>query len=243
MAPFQPLLERPADLTFFKAMLLCLLAVSWPVSGARAGEPLQILVMGDSMLAAHRISARGVSNTIARALKAKVRDQSLVGARIIYNLPITGALGMDIRRQYRAGPWDWIVVNGGGNDLWMGCGCTRCQRKMNRLINREGTGGEIPKLLMKLRKTGAQVIYVGYLRSPGMGSPIEHCRDDGDELERRAGLFAGMVEGIHFLSIAQMVPDGDSSFHAVDMIHPSLKGSREIGLRVARLIARVENAQ
>ncbi len=224
-------------MTHLRILLLCVLLVPWPVAGARAEAPLQILVMGDSMLAAHRISGRAVSHAIAQALKATVRDQSLVGARMIYNLPISGTFGLDIRRQYRAGPWDWIVVNGGGNDLWMGCGCNRCGRKMDRMVNSAGTGGEIPKLLMRMRKTGAQVVYVGYLRSPGVGSPIEGCKGEGDALEARVGRFAGMVPGIHFLSIAGLVPHGDRSYHGGDMIHPSLKGSREIGRRVAGVIA------
>lgn len=226
-------------MTLLRALLLCLATLGCAAQAARA-EPLQILVMGDSMFAAHRISGRAVSHAIAGGLGANVRDQSLVGARIIYNLPISGTFGLDIRRQYRAGPWDWIVVNGGGNDLWMGCGCNRCGRKMDRLVNSSGTGGEIPKLLMRLRKTGAQVVYVGYLRSPGTGSPIEQCRNEGDALEARVALFAAQVRGVHFLSITDMVPHGDRSHHAADMIHPSLKGSRAIGRRIARLIAAAE---
>lgn len=222
-----------------RVLLMCLLLLLLPTAQARAEPPLQILVMGDSMLAAHRISGRAVSHAIGRALGAAVRDQSLVGARMIYNLPISGTFGMDIRRQYRAGAWDWIVVNGGGNDLWMGCGCNRCGRKMDRLVNSAGTGGEIPKLLMRLRKTGAQVVYVGYLRSPGAGSPIERCKNEGDALEARVSVFAARVPRVHFLSIADMVPHGDRSYHGADMIHPSLKGSREIGRRVAGLIAGV----
>ena len=222
-----------------RPFLLCvtLILAGLPV---QAETPLRILFMGDSMMAAHRISGRAVSHTVARALNADVTDQSTLGARIIYNLPISGTFGLDIRRQYRTGSWDWIVVNGGGNDLWMGCGCSRCQRKMDRLASRAGTGGEIPKLLMRLRKTGARVVYVGYLRSPGAGSPIEGCRNEGDELERRVTAFTAKVPGIYYLSIANMVPHGDRSHHAADMIHPSIKGSREIGRRVAGIIAQVE---
>jgi hypothetical protein len=34
-----------------------------------------------------------------------------------------------------------------------------------------------------------------------------------------------------------MVPHGDLSYHAIDRIHPSVKASREIGARVARIIS------
>jgi hypothetical protein len=87
-----------------------------------------------------------------------------------------------------------------------------------------------------LRGTGAQVIYVGYLRSPGVGSPIEHCHDDGNELEHRVSALSKIDKGLHFVSLADLVPNGDRSFHAMDMIHPSLKASAMIGERLAKLM-------
>lgn len=207
-----------------------------PPTLAQSKKP-RILVIGDSMLAAHRISGRAVSDTVERATGIRVKDNSVLGARIIYRLPISGSLGLNIGRQYRKGNWDWVIINGGGNDLWLGCGCNRCERKLNQLAAKNGSGaGEIPKLIRKARSSGAKVIYVGYLRSPGAGSPIEHCRDEGDELERRVKAFADTDRSVFHVSLRDLVPNGDRSFHGADMIHPSLKGSREIGKRIARVI-------
>jgi hypothetical protein len=128
-------------------------------------------------------------------------------------------------------------VNGGGNDLWLGCACSFCTRKMNKLITHDGRSGAIPGFLSEIRQTGAKVIYVGYLRSPGLGSPIEYCKDEGDELERRLDKLAAIDNGLYFLSIADLVPHGDRSYHGIDMIHPSVKASTAIGQRVAALIA------
>ncbi len=128
------------------------------------------------------------------------------------------------------------MVSGGGNDLWLGCGCGACTRKMNRLISQDGRSGAIPDLVAKLRTSGSKVIYTGYLRSPGMGSPIEYCKDNGEELDRRAASMAAQDEAVFFLSLANLVPHGDRSYHAVDMIHPSVKGSAAIGHRISELI-------
>ncbi len=196
----------------------------------------RILAMGDSMMAFHGASSRAVSDVVERQLGEPVVDRSVIGARIIYNLPISGAAGLSIPQQYRDGNWNWIIVNGGGNDLWLGCGCVVCNGKMERLISRNGRQGAIPRMLSKLRKTGAQVVYVGYLRSPGLGSPIEYCRDEGNELEHRVTRMAALDDGIHFVSLADLVPHGDRSFHGVDMIHPSIKGSAAIAQRVAGVI-------
>jgi lysophospholipase L1-like esterase len=196
----------------------------------------RILAMGDSLLAAHKISGRSIADAVARKLGEPVTDRSVLAARILYKLPISGSLGLSIPKQYRSGNWDWVILNGGGNDLWLGCGCIVCKRKMNKLIAKDGQSGKIPNLVNKLRETGTKVIYVGYLRSPGVGSPIEHCRDEGDELERRIDAFAQQDGGVYFLSLANLVLNGDRSYHGMDMIHPSIKGSKAIGTLVANII-------
>ncbi|MDQ7071976.1 MAG: SGNH/GDSL hydrolase family protein [Rhodobacterales bacterium] len=215
-----------------------LLSISAALAAREA--PARILVMGDSLLASHAISGRAVANSIESALQEQVRNRSVVGARILYNLPISGALGLKIAKQYTKGQWDWIVLNGGGNDVWLGCGCNRCDRKINRLISRTGDNGGIPDLVTRLRNTGARIVYVGYLRSPGFDSPIENCKDEGDELEARIKVMANRDNGIYFLSLRDLVPYGDLSFHAVDRIHPSLKASSAIGRLAADIIRRNE---
>lgn len=221
--------------TFIAATLFSLSAAA---TLAQTKEP-RILVMGDSMLAAHSISGRGVADIVERATGIPVKDNSVLGARMIYKLPITGSIGFNINKQYRKGDWDWVIVNGGGNDLWFGCGCRKCDRKLNKLAAKSGNGsGVIPQLILRIRQTGAKVIYVGYLRSPGAGSPIESCKDDGDELEARMKAFAARDTGVYHVSLRDLVPNGDRSFHGSDMVHPSLKGSREIGKRIARVILR-----
>lgn len=196
----------------------------------------RILAMGDSLLASHKISGRSIADVVEKRLGEPVTDRSVLAARVLYKLPISGSLGLSIPKQYRPGNWDWVILNGGGNDLWLGCGCMFCKRKLNKLITTDGQSGRIPKLIAKLRKTGAQVIYVGYLRSPGVGSPIDHCRNEGDELESRIDAYAQKDEGVYFLSLADLVPNGDRSYHGADMIHPSLKASKAIGKLVAEII-------
>ena len=222
-------------------ILLCALSLAVLAGCAETvtttrGEAPRILAMGDSLLAWHGTIGRSVSHAMEARLGEEVVDRSVVGARMIYGLPISGAMGMNIGKQYRPGAWEWIVLNGGGNDLWLGCGCKRCDDRMDRLISKDGTSGEIPSLVARLRTSGAQVIYTGYLRSPGVGSPIEHCRNEGDELERRLTRMSRQMGGVHFLSLKELVPEGDRSYHAGDMIHPSIKASRKIGEMIAGII-------
>jgi len=224
-------------MTLFRCLLLpVFLLLSACAASVQPENPSRILAMGDSLLAWHSLSGKSVADAVARELQEPVVDRSVSAARVIYKLPISGAAGMNIRKQYTPGKWDWVIVNGGGNDLWLGCGCFACSRKMDKLISSDGRQGAIPGMLGELRATGAKVIYVGYLRSPGVGSLIEHCRDEGNELESRIERLAALDEGIYFVSNKDMVPYGDRSYHALDMIHPSVKASSEIGRKVAAII-------
>ncbi|MEE4189044.1 MAG: SGNH/GDSL hydrolase family protein, partial [Roseobacter sp.] len=107
----------------------------------------RILAMGDSMLAWHGGARAAVADNMEAILGEPVIDRSVIGARIFYHLPVSGALGMNISQQYRPGNWDWVVMNGGGNDLWFGCGCTRCDRKIARMISPDGQSGSVPELV------------------------------------------------------------------------------------------------
>ena len=216
-------------------LIALLLAPAPALAEANSAQP-RILVIGDSLLASHSISGRGIADRLEQILRVPVKDHSVAGARMIYNLPITGAMGLSIPRQFREGDWDWVIVNGGGNDVWLGCGCNRCDRKINRMIAKDGRRGVIPGLVSRIRQSGARVLYLGYLRSPGFDTPIEECKDEGDELEARIARLAALDRDIVFHSITDLVPPGDLSFHAVDRIHPSLKGSAAIAGRLAEVI-------
>lgn len=209
---------------------------------AKDGQP-RIIAIGDSLMAWHRGANLSIADAVSKGLSEPVVNRSVSGARIIYGLPISGALGMKIANQFRQDRVDWVIMTGGGNDFMMGCGCGACERRMERLISPNGTRGEVPKLISSIRKTGARVVYVGYLRSPGVGSPIENCKDEGDAFEARLSKLAKRDKGLYFLSIRDLVPSGDRSFHSADMIHPSRKASRAIGARITKLIQKVDRTR
>lgn len=217
-------------------MRLWLTLLVWMVALPVKADVPRILVIGDSLLAAHSFTKRSVGDHLATMLQASVRNRPVSGARMIYRLPLTGAMGLSIPQQFHGAGWDWVVMNGGGNDLWLGCGCHRCDRKLDKLITRAGTQGAIPHLMAKARRSGAQVVYVGYLRSPGIQTLIEGCKDEGDTLEARVADLADRSRGVHYVSLQDLVPHGDRSYFGIDLIHPSLKASKAIAARIADVI-------
>ncbi|GGX58397.1 hypothetical protein GCM10007385_28890 [Tateyamaria omphalii] len=216
-------------LAAFAALLGC--AEPVPSSGQA-----RIIATGDSLLAWNAASNRSVVSALEQRLGANVIDRSVVGARYHYVLPVSGSLGLRIGSQYASGPWDWAIMNGGGNDLWLGCGCRKCDGQLNRLISADGARGTVVDNVRRARADGARVIFVGYLRTPGQPSMIDHCRDIGDAYEARLAKMAARDAGVTFVSIADLVPRGDLSFHAADRIHPSPKGSAAIAARIAAVM-------
>lgn len=218
--------------------LLCLaFAVVLPGLSLAEGSKPSVLVMGDSLMASNRLKGASVAKALSKALETPVEDNAMFGARYFYILPISGSAGMRIDAQFRGGPWDYVVMNGGGNDLLFGCGCTACNRMMDRLISADGRSGAIPDLVAEIRATGAKVIYTGYLRTPGVTSPVEGCGPLGDKMDRRLASMAARDDGVTFLPLSDLVQkDGDTSFHSLDLIHPSVKGSRAIAARIKALI-------
>lgn len=224
----------------FIAFMGLVFSLSFTSIAQAAPNDMQVLVMGDSFMTTNGSADQSFSHVLSELLDTRVKSTAMSGARMLYALPITGSLGMNISKQYRQGQWDIVVMNGGGNDLWMGCGCYRCERKMEKLISPDGLRGAIPSTIARARNAGAHVIYVGYLRSPGRGSPIEACRPFGDKMEARIAKLAELDRGFTFVSLADMVPYGDGSFHAFDMIHPSPKGSAAAAKRVQDAILHLQ---
>lgn len=239
MASWSVTILRSGFLGQVLVRLLVIVALALAMAGPARAESarLSILVMGDSLMASNRVKGGSVAKALGATLGARVKDRSMFGARYFHLLPISGSAGMRIDAQFRGGPWDYVVMNGGGNDLLLGCGCGACKRMLDRLVSADGRSGAIPDLVSEIRATGAKVIYTGYLRTPGVTSPVESCGPLGDKMDLRLAAMAAAIEGVTFVRLADLVrQDGDTSYHAIDLIHPSIKGSRAIAARVAAAI-------
>ena len=194
-----------------------------------------ILVIGDSVMAWNRSSGGDIGRVIASELGREVVNRAALGARI--RAGSFGALGgLSIPDQLSEGPWNWVVMNGGANDLGFTCGCTRCDAEIDLLISREGTTGAIPDLITKARRQQAKVLWVGYYQSPNSRS-FRGCRPGLVELERRIANYALTKEGVFFIDSEDVFQPTMPGIFAADQTHPSAAGSAVIGRFIAQEIA------
>jgi lysophospholipase L1-like esterase len=209
-------------------LLMLALAACTPTARPEDGA---ILAIGDSVMAWN--GRAGIPEVAAAALGRPVVDASQSLAHITHPLAVAAAIGFDIGRQIRPGPWDWVVLTGGGNDLRDACATPSAAATRDALIG-PGLDGEIPALIARLRATGARVGLVGYYdgaaASPTGFTP---CQPEFDIMNRRLAELAARDPGLVFLDAGDVIDPTDRSLYARDLVHPSPEGSAAIGRALA----------
>lgn len=184
-------------------------------------EEARIVVAGDSVMAWNRIQSVSVADRLQESLGEKVGDVSTPGAQI------TGRGGaFNIPAQLEGLSVEWVVLNGGANDLRSNCDCSDCGPVVEGLISDDGTQGAIPELVADLRRRGSQVIWADYYTSPRFAGTV--CEAPYQELEARLRRMAAAKDGVMFVDMDEVFSPDDLSLFASDRTHPSEKGSARI---------------
>ncbi|KIC49686.1 SGNH/GDSL hydrolase family protein [Tateyamaria sp. ANG-S1] len=206
------------------------------LGSAVSAEPLRVLTIGDSLMAWHKWTGRDIPAVVGDLLDAQVENKAVAGSRFSNASALGRAVGFDVRAQFRQGDWDVILINGGANDFLNDCSCSACDGVLNGLIGPELTG-EVPDFLMRLRQTGAEVLWMGYYASARSGQ-FTGCRPYLVEYDARLARFAAQTDGVRFLDSEDVMDPSDRSLFAFDGIHPSPSGARRIGTYLAQSLAR-----
>ncbi len=213
------------------AMLVGTLAQCTDVAPRGGGD---ILVLGDSVMAWNGSKGGSIGDAIGQTLNRDVTSKAVPGAQFDNTSSVAGAVGFDVQRQLQPGRWNWVVMNGGANDLSADCGCGPCHASVDALIAPDAQSGAIPAFIRSVQKsTGADVMWMGYYAGSGSGS-FAGCRADLVEIERRIARFARSSNGVVFADAEDVIDRNDSADFAADNIHPSPQGSAKIGAFLAQ---------
>ena len=204
---------------------LALLAACAP-SGGPSGDGL--LAVGDSVLAWN--GGAGVPEGVGAALGLPVRDASRSGARVASRGGGVLAFVPSVAEQWRAnrGRWDWVLMDGGANDLQGACGTAAERAILDRLISPALTGA-IPGLVAEMRATGSRVALMGYY--PGLAgaqTSFTGCTPILTELDRRLARLAARDPGVVFADSGDAIRPRVRADYAADAVHPSAQGSARI---------------
>ena len=94
---------------FMRYVFAVLLCLATPLGA----EPLRVLAIGDSILAWHKWTGRDIPSVMGSVLGARVENDAVAGARFSNSSGLGRAAGFDVRAQFRQGPWDLVLINGG----------------------------------------------------------------------------------------------------------------------------------
>ena len=219
---------------------LCLALVTGLVLSG-CGDPAprgggDILAIGDSVLWWNGNSDRAIPDVVGKVLDREVVNRAVPGAQFDNDSSLASAAGFDIQRQYPGGRWNWIVMNGGANDVSSDCDCGACGPVVDALVSADGQSGSIPSFLAQLRqRSGAQILWMGYYAGSGKGS-FEGCRDELVELDSRMNRFAAGRDWATFRDAEDVFDNTNPENFAFDNTHPSARGSAVIGTYLAKVI-------
>lgn len=192
-------------------------------------------MIGDSVMTWNGENA--IPAVVARILGEPVDNNARAGARLTQSsFLVTSVMG-----QYRPGVWDWVVVNGGANDLNRDCRCAACAREIEALVSPDGQRGIWADLVAGLRAGGARrVMIVGYYGPTGRGGRTDRCADELAVVDARLARLAATRDGVYFVDADPVMGPGTPELFARDLIHPNAQGSAAIGALVATEIARLD---
>ncbi|MDA8747355.1 SGNH/GDSL hydrolase family protein [Litoreibacter sp.] len=218
--------------------LALILILTTALPGHALDESRQVLVVGDSLLDWHRIKGNAIPQVLARQTGWTVRSRAASGAKMY----LTGAEDNPrsvVPAQYEAGPWDWVVINGGANDLLTKCGCSRCEKVISGILSKDGKSGIMADLVKRARADGAGVVMIGYIGNPRLNL-FSGCRNEVLELVRRQKILAARDKGVSYFSTRAVVEIKKRSSFAFDGIHPSQKSTKRIGAHLAQTMKQLD---
>lgn len=201
-------------------------------------EPGPILAIGDSILKWNAEAKKSIPDVIAQTLNQPVFNGAVSGAHLSHPEPEAAEAGYDIRQQFRqqgGQDWDWVVMNGGANDL--AGECDRDSGLLDEMISADGLSGEIPAFVRSVSATGSKVMYVGYYAMPDNARfGFHQCNDEIAAHNARLARMAEALEGVWFVSAGAVVSAQDIAAYDEDLVHPSELGSAQIGGYVAEAV-------
>ncbi|MEL6957891.1 MAG: SGNH/GDSL hydrolase family protein [Pseudomonadota bacterium] len=192
-----------------------LIVAALGLAGCASGPSPQtdVLAIGDSILAWNSFSDRDIPSQVAQKTGLTVFNAAENGAEF-FEAPT-------IPDQYEPGPWDWVIVDGGGNDL--GKTCLRpaaAQAVLDALIAPD-LSGAYADLLDQIRADGPRVIIMGYAPVSIRGGPFEGCAEVLDDLNDRQSALAAVLDGVFFVDARSVISPEDLEAYAIDRVHPT----------------------
>ncbi|MEO0803932.1 MAG: SGNH/GDSL hydrolase family protein [Cyanobacteria bacterium J06642_2] len=210
--------------------------VSTPTNPASA----TMLAIGDSVFDFNREENASIPDVVAQRLGTTVANESVGGAYLTNTLEPNNAK-LDIRNQYSDRDWDWLIMNGGANDVNDECGCGECTQTLNDIISSDGLTGALPTFVDRVTERGTRVIFMGYYDLPPTAEfGFNRCNELVSTYEERIQRLATRNDRMWFVDASQVIDPNNLALFQSDRVHPSIEGAKAIGDLIAEEIIKLQ---
>ena len=204
--------------------------------GALRGAPpegTRLIAVGDSILDWNRAEDADIPLLVSQRTGLPAFNAAISGAEFVGRFAIPN--------QLPEGDWEWLLLDGGGNDLTGHCGSpAAAEVVLDQLIDDEDLSGAYAEFLTPITNTGTRVIIMGYAPISVAGGPFAPCEFALNDLRSRQAAFAASDPMITFVDVRDVITPDNLAAYDPDLIHPSPAG----GALMADLIAQtIENAR
>ena len=206
-----------------KMIRVCLLM---GLAACGGGEELEgILGLGDSIMAWNLEEGASIPEVAGDELGVNVVNRAISGSYW------TTDEGDAIPDQYVAGDWEWVIVDGGGNDMNDECLCGDCEANMTELISEDGTEGDAVDFIEQVLDDGVKVALMSYYPMPeDAQGGFALCNEEVEMLRDRYLALAERHDQLLIVDAALVVtPESTPEAYDEDRVHPSQEGSRIVG--------------
>ena len=166
---------------------------------------------------------QSIPHVVGEELNMPVVNNAIGGSKVI------GEEGIPL--QYEDGAWQWVLIDGGGNDLNEGCGCTDdevCNDIIDVIVAEDGSEGLIYDIVERATGDGHNVVLLGYYEV-SVDSEFGNCNDELYILRERYNKLVSLFGTAIFVDPTAVVfPDMTEAYDA-DLVHPSKEGGRIVG--------------
>ena len=201
-------------------MFLFFIACSVDTTGVQA--------IGDSIFDWN--DKQSIPHVVGEKLNLPVVNNAIGGSKVI------GDDGIPL--QYEEGDWQWVLIDGGGNDLNEGCGCTDnevCNDIIDSIVAEDGSEGLIYDVVERIIADGHNVALLGYYEV-SVDSEFGNCNDELYILRQRYTNLASLFETAIFVDPTTVVRPDMTEAYDDDLVHPSIEGGRIVGELIAESI-------
>ena len=188
----------------------------------------EIFVVGDSALEWHLWSNRSAPERMGEALNRPVYNAARSGQMV------TEGLKYSIPNQYIDGDWDWVVVNGGFNDLADLCRCDECP------VTQANIDAVLQSFVEERVEEGKRVVLWTYYDMPDNARELKRCNRAVQTLRSNQQKLAESHPDIIWVDGRKAVSVDNPKHYFRDNLHPSRLGAERMGKQIARAIDRAE---